>query len=77
MVRCAERLAVRGIELHRRCLWLAHDADFEKIPAVAFWERFEARSLAMGWDPVLKVGSCSGTDDVLAMARQFCERTIL
>lgn len=31
----------------------------------------------MGWDTIPKAGSCSGMDDVLAMAWQVCERTIL
>ena len=73
----ADCLAVCGIEMHRRSLSLAHNADFEEIPDIAVRARLEARSLMMGRDLVLKADSLSGADDVLAMAREFNERTVL
>lgn len=69
--------AVCGIEMHRRCLSLAHNADFEEIEDVALRAQLEARSLMMGRDLVLKAESLSGAKDVVAMAREFNERTIL
>lgn len=37
-----------GCEMHRRCLSLAHNAEFETIPDGALRARLEARNLALG-----------------------------
>lgn len=44
----ADALTFCGIEMHRRCLSLAHNADFEEIEDEALRARLEARNLTMG-----------------------------
>ena len=55
-----------GIEMHRRCLSLAHNADFEEIADEALRARLEARNLAMG---AALVHGADGIADVAAVTR--------
>lgn len=65
-----DALGFCGIEMHRRSLSLAHNADFESIGDVALRARLEARSLTLGRDLVMGRGSISGPAALLALARR-------
>ena len=65
--------AICGIEMHRRCLSLAHNADFENIADEALRARLEARNLMMGTELIHKSEDISGPDAVCDMARAFNE----
>lgn len=65
----ADAMGVCGCEMHRRCLSLAHNAEFETIADTGLRARLEARNLAMG--RVLLVEGCDGPDALVAMARRF------
>ena len=69
--------AVCGIEMHRRCLSLAHNADFEEIEDVAVRAPLEARTLMMGAELVRGAETVAGADAVCRMARDFNERDFL
>ncbi|MEM0949192.1 MAG: S-methyl-5-thioribose kinase [Pseudomonadota bacterium] len=60
-----------GIEMHRRCLSLAHNADFEDIADIPLRARLEARNLMMGRALVKSAGEIASPEDVLAMAKEF------
>ncbi len=66
-----------GIEMHRRCLTLAHNADFEEIEDVALRARLEARNLMMGAALVHADGDVAGGAGVCEIARSFNERDFL
>ncbi|WP_299967559.1 S-methyl-5-thioribose kinase [uncultured Roseobacter sp.] len=63
--------AVCGIEMHRRCLSLAHNADFEEIADVSLRARLEARNLMMGAELIHTAEEISGVEAVCALARSF------
>lgn len=69
--------AVCGIEMHRRCLSLAHNADFEDIADVAARAALEARNLMMGADLIRSAENIRGAEAVCAMARDFNGKDIL
>ncbi len=69
--------AVCGIEMHRRCLSLAHNADFEDIADEAIRAPLEARNLMMGADLIHRSQDLSGASAVCDMARAYNERDIL
>ena len=48
-----DAVAVCGIEMHRRVLSLAHNADFEEINDTKKRSKLEARNLMMGRDLIL------------------------
>lgn len=60
-----------GVEMHRRILGLAHNADFEKIADPARRAACEARALAMGRQLMLGAGSLVGVTTITAMARRM------
>ncbi|WP_227268219.1 S-methyl-5-thioribose kinase [Roseobacter weihaiensis] len=66
-----------GIEMHRRCLSLAHNADFEDIADTAVRARLEARNLMMGAALIHQAGTLSDVGMVCAMARDFNGKDIL
>ncbi|GAB4524026.1 MAG: S-methyl-5-thioribose kinase [Roseibium sp.] len=66
-----------GIEMHRRTLSLAHNADFEEIGDEALRRRLEARNLAMGADLILRAETFGATRELLELARQFNVKDIL
>ena len=67
--------AVCGIEMHRRCLSLAHNADFEQIADVPLRAALEARNLTMG-AALIHGADTLDAGAVCALARDFNERTI-
>ncbi|MCC7320532.1 MAG: S-methyl-5-thioribose kinase [Rubellimicrobium sp.] len=66
-----DTLGFCGIEMHRRILSLAHNADFEKIADEGRRAECEARTLAMGRQLMLGAGAIHGMDAVIAMARRM------
>ena len=66
-----DMLGFCGVEMHRRILGLAHNADFERIEDEARRASCEARALAMGRQLMLGAGSIRGIGHVTAMARRM------
>ncbi len=66
-----DTLGFCGIEMHRRILGLAHNADFERIEDEGRRAACEARALAMGRQLMLGAGAMPGIGTVTAMARRM------
>lgn len=66
-----DMLGFCGVEMHRRILGLAHNADFERIGDERLRAACEARALAMGRQLMLGVGAIRGIGAVTAMARRM------
>ncbi|WP_114388750.1 S-methyl-5-thioribose kinase [Notoacmeibacter marinus] len=66
-----------GIEMHRRCLSLAHNADFEDIEDVRIRAPLEARNLTMGAELILNAESFADAQALCSLARQYNERNVL
>ncbi|NHB75152.1 S-methyl-5-thioribose kinase [Rhodobacter calidifons] len=66
-----DALGFCGIEMHRRILGLAHNADFERIADEGRRAACEARALAMGRQLMLGACAIRGIDAVTAMARRM------
>ena len=66
-----------GIEMHRRCLSLAHNADFESIEEIPLRAKLEARNLLMGRDLILNFESINTVREILTLAKEFNNRDIL
>lgn len=64
-----DALAFCGIEMHRRVLSLAHNADFEEIEDTALRAELEARNLKMGEELVVNARAYRETQALLALAR--------
>lgn len=69
--------ATCGIEMHRRCLSLAHNADFEAIDDISLRSRLEARNLMMGATLIHQCDSIPAARAVCDMARDHNRREIL
>ena len=72
-----DALTVCGIEMHRRCLSLAHNADFEDIADPAIRAPLEARNLLMGAELIMSAERLTVTGSVLRLLRAFNERNVL
>ncbi len=72
-----DAMTICGIEMHRRCLSLAHNADFEDIEDAAQRAACEARNLEMGAQLILQAELVKDAKDLLAIAREFNQRDIL
>ena len=72
-----DAMAFCGIEMHRRTLSLAHNADFEDIEDTSVRAPLEARNLAMGAELVLGAENIRSTQDLLDLARSFNAKDIL
>ena len=66
-----------GIEMHRRCLSLAHNADFEEIEDTRLRARLEARNLLLGAELIHKAGTIPSAGAVCDLAGQFNAKTVL
>ena len=66
-----DALGFCGVEMHRRILGLAHNADFESIEDPRARAPLEARSLMMGRAVVLDRGGITDAAALAAMARRF------
>ena len=60
-----------GIEMHRRCLSLAHNADFERIEDTKLRAPLEARNLMMGRELILKSEKITSSANLLKLAEKF------
>ncbi|KAJ55899.1 methylthioribose kinase [Actibacterium mucosum KCTC 23349] len=67
----SDALGFCGIEMHRRILSLAHNADFEAIDDVAIRAPLEARNLMMGRDLILRRDMVADVRRLSDIARQF------
>lgn len=69
--------AACGIEMHRRCLSLAHNADFEEIADPAIRAPLEARNLTMGAALIHAADGGLTAAEVCAMAQEFNGKDVL
>ena len=72
-----DALGYCGIEMHRRILGLAHNADFESIEDPRARASLEARCLMMGRAAVLERAGIADAAALTAMARRFGKETFL
>ena len=72
-----DAMAFCGIEMHRRCLSLAHNADFEDIDDPAVRAPLEARNIEMGAQLILEAETVSDETILINMAESYNQRTIL
>ncbi len=66
-----DALGICGIEMHRRTLSLAHNADFEDIEDTAVRAPLEARNLMMGRDLILRRAEIADVGELCALARKY------
>ena len=72
-----DSLGFCGIEMHRRVLSLAHNADFESIEDTAQRAPLEARNLMMGRDLILQRAEISDAAALCDLARTFNAKDVL
>jgi 5-methylthioribose kinase len=63
--------------MHRRCLSLAHNADFEDIADPAVRAPLEARNLLMGAELIHEADRLTDARAVCAIARDFNGKDLL
>ncbi|WP_116597013.1 S-methyl-5-thioribose kinase [Primorskyibacter marinus] len=68
---------VCGIEMHRRCLSLAHNADFEDIADMSVRASLEARNLLMGAELIHTADTVANAQAVCALARDYNGKDVL
>lgn len=66
-----------GIEMHRRCLSLAHNADFEEISNSVERASLEARNIEMGAHLIRSAGAFDNAAEVCEVARAHNRRDFL
>jgi 5-methylthioribose kinase len=66
-----DAVAICGIEMHRRVLSLAHNADFEEISDTKKRSQLEARNLMMGRELVLNNNSIKNAGELTSLAKKF------
>ena len=66
-----DAVAISGIEMHRRVLSLAHNADFEEINDTEKRSQLEARNLMMGRELILNSKMIKNATELTNMARKF------
>ena len=66
-----DAVAVCGIEMHRRVLSLAHNADFEEISDTKKRSQLEARNLMMGRELILNNNSIKNAGELTSLAKKF------
>ena len=72
-----DALGICGIEMHRRTLSLAHNADFEEVEDVTKRAPLEARNLMMGRELILRRNEISSIQELCAIARQYNAETFV
>ena len=72
-----DALTVSGIEIHRRILSLAHNADFEDISDQTIRATLEAKALMMGKELIQNNRNISDTKALLKIARHFNQENYL
>ena len=65
------RIGVCGIEMHRRILSLAHNADFEEISDTHIRSKLEARTLMMGRQLILERNQIKDAKAIQTLARKY------
>ncbi len=70
-------MAFCGIEMHRRCLSLAHNADFEVIEDPTIGAPLEARNLEMGAQLILEAYTVFDESLLISKAESYNQRNIL
>ena len=66
-----DAVAICGIEMHRRILSLAHNADFEEVIDIKERSQLEARNLMMGRELILNNKTIKDVSELTKMARKF------
>jgi 5-methylthioribose kinase len=66
-----------GIEMHRRCLSLAHNADFEKVADIALRAKLEARNLKMGTELIMNADDIANATDLAKLANAYNAKDFL
>ena len=66
-----DAVAICGIEMHRRILSLAHNADFEEVIDIKKRSQLEARNLMMGRELILNNKTIKDVSELTKMARKF------
>jgi len=69
--------SICGIEMHRRCLSLAHNADFEDIQNPAVRAPLEARNLMMGAELIHRAHEFKNAKQICILADQFNSKDFL
>jgi len=72
-----DALTISGIEIHRRILSLAHNADFEDIKDEIIRSRLEAKALMMGKELILNREAINDTNALSIIARRFNQGSFL
>ncbi|MCY6383600.1 S-methyl-5-thioribose kinase [Hoeflea prorocentri] len=72
-----DALGICGIEMHRRVLSLAHNADFETIENIEERGKLEARNLMMGRDLVLQRSGSDPAQLIETLASRYAEEDVL
>jgi len=67
----SDALGVCGIEMHRRILSLAHNADFEEIADLKIRAELEARNLMMGRQLILERNQTKDIQAIQTLARKY------
>ena len=62
--------------MHRRCLSLAHNADFESIEDISLRATLEARNLLMGRELILNSDSIESVGELSSIAVKFNEKAV-
>tara|TARA_B100001175_G_C19425100_1_gene598181 strand:- start:480 stop:1217 length:738 start_codon:yes stop_codon:yes gene_type:complete len=66
-----DALGICGIEMHRRVLSIAHNADFEEIEDPSLRAQLEARNLMMGRELIIKRKTITDIDHLKKMAKRY------
>jgi len=66
-----DAFCVCGIEMHRRTLSLAHNADFENIEDESVRAPLEARNIQMGIELILQADNFASVQEVTALAAKY------
>ena len=69
--------SICGIEMHRRTLSLAHNADFEDIEDTAVRAPLEARNILMGVELIMNANSLESIKALTAIAKRFNQEQCL
>ncbi len=70
-----DAVGICGIEMHRRVLSLAHNADFEDIEDTQIRASLEVRNLMMGRDLILQRKSIQSALDLTSLAKRYNSET--
>lgn len=66
-----DAISICGIEMHRRVLSLAHNADFESIEDTSIRAPLEARNIMMGAELILNAENIKDISSLTSMAERF------